>query len=172
MSSRIRLFKNFCRIFFPFFAIPFLSIVWEIVDCGALGVIFTRINRSPWEYMKPVFWCCLIWWSLELLCGVKSFKVFVKGKLISLFLLCVFCCAVNLCFALFSPGFFWWQPVIFSSFLSLLFYGISNIAVKNIKTQRGFLALICLLAVMVAAVFCFSLYPPHWFLFMGDFPRL
>lgn len=169
MGAGVRFFKGFCRMAFPLAVIPFLSVVWELFDCGALGIIFARVNRSPWEYMKPVFWSCLVWWSLELLCGVKGFKVFVKGKLICLFLLCLFCCGANTLLTVICPDFPWWQPVAAGSAFSLLFYSASNIAVKNIKNERGFGALVFLLAVMTAAVFCFSLYPPPLFLFMGGF---
>lgn len=165
-SKRVKFFKRFCTVFFPFGAIPFLSVIWDMLDCGALGVIFARINRSPWEYMKPVFWSCLVWWSLELLCGVKRFKIFVKGKLISLFALCFFCCAANAVFFICVPDFLWWQPVVFEGLSVLLFYALSNIAVKNIRTEKGFGILVILLAIMVAAVFCFSLYTPKLFLFM------
>lgn len=168
-SGKIRCFKRLCCVFFPFAALPFLSAVYGIWDCGALGIIFARVNGSPWEYMKPAFWCCLVWWSLELLCGVKRFKIYVKGKIICLFLLCAFCCAAAAVFTAAAPDFLWWQPAAVNSALCLCFYVVSNIAVKNIRKEKGFGVLAVLLGVMVGAVFCFSLYPPPFFLFMESF---
>ena len=83
-------FRKICLFFFPIVVIPFLSLYYDFFDKGVLGIIFSCVNESPWELMKPVFWACLFWWSLELLLGVKKFKIYVKAKVISLFFLCFF----------------------------------------------------------------------------------
>ena len=162
-------FRKICLFFFPIVVMPFLSLYYDFFDKGVLGIIFSCVNESPWELMKPVFWACLFWWSLELLWGVKKFKIYVKAKVISLFFLCFFCCVSNTILLYCAEDFFWWLPTAFCVALSYIFYFISNIAVKNIEKTRGFGVCVVILALMVGAVFCFSLYPPHNFLFVDNF---
>lgn len=162
-------FKRICLFFFPLAVIPFLSLFYDFIDSGVLGIIFSCVNESPWELMKPVFWACLFWWSLDLIWGVKRFKVFVKAKVICLILLCIACCISNTLFLYGFNSFLWWQPMASQIVLAFLFYFASNIVVKNMENTRGFALCVIMLAVMVGAVFCLTLYPPHNFLFVDKF---
>lgn len=149
-------------------AIPFLGLYYNFFDKGVLGIIFSSVNKSPWELMKPLFWVCLVWWSFELLWGVKKFKIFVKAKVICLLLLCIFSCGVNILLLYFLPDIMWCQPLL-SAALAYCFYFISNIAEKNMDKTDGFGLCIFILAVMIGAVFCFSVFPPRNFLFLDKF---
>lgn len=169
MSKKIRFFKNTCRIFFPVFGIPLLTLYYSIFDQGVLGIIFSRVNYSPWEYSKPVFWVCLVWWSLELLCGVKNFKIYVKAKIISLFFLFLFCCFFNLLLIEVFNTYLWYQLTACEILASYFFYFISETAVKNINSTRYFLFWVFLLGTFVGVMFCFTLYPPRNFLFWDNF---
>lgn len=163
------LFKRICLFFFPLAVIPFLSLFYDFIDGGVLGIIFSCVNESPWELMKPVFWACLFWWFLELIWGVKKFKVFVKAKVVCLLLLCGACCASNILFLYVMNSFLWWQPMAAEIVLSYVFYFISDIVVKNMEKSTGFVICVVMLAVMVGAMFCLSLYPSRNFLFVDKF---
>ena len=147
-----------------------LHFLYDWTGQSVIVGLFTPVNESIWEHLKLAFWPILIWW-------VIGYLLYGRGKGKSPYIFPVTCAVAEIVCLLFILTFYYTYTGAFgieslaldilSLFLGLVFAVLMARHVYIHTKLGGFEAFVAyiILAVLVAAFFCFTFSPPHLPLF-------
>lgn len=168
---KVRFFRNLeiTGSVFIFVLACILHYIYDFTDGSVFSILFGAVNESVWENTKIFLIAYAIWALVELLVSNVYFKLFVVGKVFSIYFMGVFIVVLHYLLSLFvgdkmvgvdiGIGIF---SIVFSQLISY------KIVMSSKNYGNYFVPALFLLGLFLVAYFSFTIFPPHMEIFRDE----
>lgn len=164
----IKSFKASCLIgsVFIFLAGTELHFFYEQSGGHVLSILFGAVNESTWEHIKMFIAPYVVWSILELAYLRPSFKAFVVGKVLGLYVFPVGIITLFYSYTAIVGAHFLWADILIALIVCVLAQCISHkVYFLGKKSARFFTLALTALVLMAVMYFSFTAVPPRAELF-------